>query len=134
MTWDGKAHYYLTDALGSVVATADESGNKANSYSYSPRVVTRAASSEKTPQPYQFAGGYQDPTGPELIEQFTTALAETELRLAELIAIRKVIDGLGPPDHALTGVEPATATVYQRIVTAFNEHPRKVFRVRDLHK
>ncbi|MFI6093590.1 RHS repeat-associated core domain-containing protein [Streptomyces sp. NPDC051218] len=63
MTRDGKAHYCLTDALGSVVATADESGNKANSYSYSPRGVTRAASSEKTPQPYQFAGGYQDPTG-----------------------------------------------------------------------
>ncbi|MFF9704981.1 hypothetical protein ACF1FE_27910 [Streptomyces griseofuscus] len=27
-----------------------------------------------------------------------------------------------------------TATVYQRIVTAFNKHPRKVFRVRDLHE
>ncbi|MEU6765483.1 RHS repeat-associated core domain-containing protein [Streptomyces sp. NPDC046853] len=63
MTRDGKAYYYLTDALGSVVATADESGTKVNTYSYSPRGVTRAASTEKTPQPYRFAGGYQDPTG-----------------------------------------------------------------------
>lgn len=63
MTRDGKANYYLTDALGSVVATADESGAKVNTYSYSPRGVTRAASSEKVSQPYRFAGGYQDPTG-----------------------------------------------------------------------
>ncbi|WP_053758780.1 type IV toxin-antitoxin system AbiEi family antitoxin domain-containing protein [Streptomyces sp. AS58] len=66
------------------------------------------------------------------IEQLTTALAETEARLAELVATRKVIDGLAPPDH---GPAPAeSATVYQRIVTAFNEHPGTVFRVRDLHE
>ncbi|MCX4538836.1 hypothetical protein OHA79_48400 (plasmid) [Streptomyces sp. NBC_00841] len=44
------------------------------------------------------------------IERLTTALAETEARLAELTATRKVIDGLTPPDH-----EPATAetaTIY----------------------
>ena len=34
-----------------------------NSYAYSPRGVTRAASSEQVAQPYKFAGGYQDPTG-----------------------------------------------------------------------
>ncbi|MEU0360229.1 type IV toxin-antitoxin system AbiEi family antitoxin domain-containing protein [Streptomyces cyaneofuscatus] len=64
--------------------------------------------------------------------RLTTALAETEARLAELAGTRKVIDGLTPPDH-----EPApaqNATVYQRIVTAFNEYPGKVFRVRDLHE
>ena len=68
----------------------------------------------------------------EQIERLTTALAETEARLTELAATRKVIDGLTPPDH-----EPASATtdtVYQRIVTAFNEHPEKVFRVHDLHE
>ncbi|MEV8320875.1 hypothetical protein AB0Q95_42665 [Streptomyces sp. NPDC059900] len=53
------AYDYLTDALCSVVATADESGAKANSYSYSPRGVTRSASSEKVAQPYRFASGYQ---------------------------------------------------------------------------
>ncbi|MGW7276328.1 RHS repeat-associated core domain-containing protein [Streptomyces sp. NPDC054864] len=63
MTRDGKAHYYLTDALGSVVAVTDEAGAKVNTYSYSPRGVTRSTTSEKTPQPYRFAGGYQDPTG-----------------------------------------------------------------------
>ncbi|MEW2400302.1 type IV toxin-antitoxin system AbiEi family antitoxin domain-containing protein [Streptomyces sp. NPDC046862] len=45
---------------------------------------------------------------------------------------RKVIDALTPPDD-----EPAlaeAATVYQRIVTAFTEHPGRVFRVRDLHE
>jgi hypothetical protein len=61
----------------------------------------------------------------ERIEQVTTALAETEARLAELIATRKVIDGLAPPDHAPTVADPATATVYQRIVTAFNEQPER---------
>lgn len=68
----------------------------------------------------------------EQIEGLTTALTETEGRLAELAATRKVIDGLAPPDHATAPAE--TATIYQRIVTAFNEHPGKVFRVHDLHE
>ncbi|MEV0123230.1 RHS repeat-associated core domain-containing protein [Streptomyces sp. NPDC050703] len=63
MTRDGKTYFYLTDAIGSVVAITDESGTKVNDYSYSPRGVTRAAGSEKITQPYRFAGGYQDPTG-----------------------------------------------------------------------
>ncbi|MEV5463079.1 hypothetical protein AB0L17_33225 [Streptomyces cellulosae] len=70
----------------------------------------------------------------EQIERLTTALAETEARLAELAATRKVIDDLTPPDHTTAPAETATATVYQRIVTTFNEHPGKVFRVRDLHE
>ncbi|UQA37836.1 RHS repeat protein [Streptomyces sp. HNA39] len=63
MTRGGKNHYYLTDALGSVVALADEAGTKVNTYAYSPRGVQRAGTSEQIPQPYRFAGGYQDPTG-----------------------------------------------------------------------
>ncbi|MGW0999879.1 type IV toxin-antitoxin system AbiEi family antitoxin domain-containing protein [Streptomyces sp. NPDC002523] len=70
----------------------------------------------------------------EEVERLTTALVETEARLAELAATRKVIDDLTPPDQATAPAETATATVYQRIVTAFNEHPGKVFRVRDLHE
>jgi hypothetical protein len=70
----------------------------------------------------------------EQIERHTTALAQTEARLAELAATRKVIDGLTPPDHPTAPAETATATVYQRIVTVFNEHPGQVFRVRDLHE
>jgi hypothetical protein len=68
----------------------------------------------------------------EQIHQLTSALAEVEARLAEIDTTRKVVDGLTLPDH-----EPAptgTATVYQRIVTAFNEHPGRIFRVRDLHE
>lgn len=68
----------------------------------------------------------------EQIERLTTALAETEARLTELTATRKVIDGLTPPDQEPPSAQ--TDTVYQRIVTAFNEHPEKVFRVHDLHK
>ncbi|MGW7399425.1 RHS repeat-associated core domain-containing protein, partial [Streptomyces cyaneofuscatus] len=34
-----------------------------NTYSYSPRGVQRATTTEQVPQPYRFAGGYQDPTG-----------------------------------------------------------------------
>ncbi|ROQ59131.1 RHS repeat-associated protein [Streptomyces sp. 840.1] len=63
MTRGGKNYYYLTDALGSVVAVADEAGTKVNSYGYSPRGVPRSITSETVPQPYRFAGGYQDPTG-----------------------------------------------------------------------
>ncbi|MET8954759.1 hypothetical protein [Streptomyces sp. NPDC004533] len=70
----------------------------------------------------------------EQIERLTTALVETEARLAEIATTRKVIDGLTPPDQATDPAETATATVYQRIVTAFNEHPGKAFRVRDLHE
>lgn len=66
------------------------------------------------------------------IERLTSGLVETEARLAELTATRKVIDGLTPPDHEPAPAE--TVTVYQRIVTAFNEHPGQVFRVRDLHE
>ncbi|MGW4519321.1 hypothetical protein ACWEO4_47550 [Streptomyces sp. NPDC004393] len=68
----------------------------------------------------------------EQIERLTTALAEAEAGLAELAATRKVIDGVTPPDHATAPAQ--TATVYQRIVTTFNERPGKVFRVRDLHE
>jgi RHS repeat-associated protein len=63
MTTGGKSYYYLTNALGSVVALTDDTGAKVNSYSYSPRGVTHAATSEQVPQPYRFAGAYQDPTG-----------------------------------------------------------------------
>ncbi|MFF8607172.1 RHS repeat-associated core domain-containing protein [Streptomyces sp. NPDC015346] len=63
MTTGGKSYYYLTDALGSVVALADDAGTKVNTYSYSPRGVQRAGTSEQAPQPYQFAGGYHDATG-----------------------------------------------------------------------
>ncbi len=62
MTTAGKSYYYLTDALGSVLALADETGAKANEYRYSPRGVD-GVFTEKVPQPYRFAGGYQDPTG-----------------------------------------------------------------------
>ena len=68
----------------------------------------------------------------EQIDQLTTALAETEARLAEIVTTGKVIDGLALPDHEPAPAE--TATVYQRIVTAFNEHPRQDFRVRELHE
>lgn len=63
MTTGGKSYYYLTDALGSVVALADETGIKVNTYAYSPRGVQRSTTTDQVPQPYRFAGGYQDPTG-----------------------------------------------------------------------
>ncbi|MFE0465461.1 type IV toxin-antitoxin system AbiEi family antitoxin domain-containing protein [Kitasatospora sp. NPDC058965] len=68
----------------------------------------------------------------EQIHQLTGALAEVEAHLAEIVTAGKVIDGLALADHEPAPAE--TATVYQRIVTAFNEHPGRVFRVRDLHE
>ncbi|MFE3688700.1 RHS repeat-associated core domain-containing protein [Streptomyces sp. NPDC059095] len=62
MTTGGKAYYYLTDALGSVIGLADESGTRVNTYTYSPRGVARTTT-QAVPQPYRFAGGHQDPTG-----------------------------------------------------------------------
>ncbi|TXL83470.1 hypothetical protein EW053_37205 [Streptomyces sp. IB2014 016-6] len=68
------------------------------------------------------------------MERLTTALVETEARPAEHAATRKVIDGPTPPDHATAPAETATGTVYQRIMTAFNDHPGKEFRFRDPHE
>ncbi len=39
MTREGKPYFYLTDAIGSVIAVSDETGEKVNTYSYSPRGV-----------------------------------------------------------------------------------------------
>ncbi|MFI0975553.1 RHS repeat-associated core domain-containing protein [Streptomyces sp. NPDC021093] len=61
-TAGGKTYYYLYDALGSVTAVVDGAGTKVNQYRYSPRGVD-GVFTEKVPQPYRFAGGYQDPTG-----------------------------------------------------------------------
>ncbi|WP_042388075.1 hypothetical protein [Streptacidiphilus melanogenes] len=68
----------------------------------------------------------------EQIERLTTGLVETEDRLAELAATRRVIDSLTPPEQEPAPAEPAS--IYQRIVAAFNEHPGQVFRVLDLHE
>ncbi|MFJ9843068.1 type IV toxin-antitoxin system AbiEi family antitoxin domain-containing protein [Kitasatospora sp. NPDC101155] len=68
----------------------------------------------------------------EQIDQLTSALTEVEARLAEIVTTRKIIDGLAMPEPTQAPAEPAT--VYQRIATAFNEHPGRVFRVRDLHE
>ncbi|MGW0412240.1 RHS repeat-associated core domain-containing protein [Streptomyces collinus] len=64
MTTGGKAYYYLTDAIGSVIGLVDVDGNKVDTYTYSPRGVRLLAqSTEPVAQPYRFAGNYQDPTG-----------------------------------------------------------------------
>ncbi|QCX82773.1 hypothetical protein C9F11_46105 (plasmid) [Streptomyces sp. YIM 121038] len=66
------------------------------------------------------------------IQHLTTALAETEARLADLATTAKVIAELAPaggdPDP------PETNTPHQTIVNAFNQHPGQVFRARDLHE
>ncbi|MFE9647158.1 RHS repeat-associated core domain-containing protein [Streptomyces sp. NPDC006365] len=58
---NGETYYYLTDVLGTVEAVANSQGEKVNWYYYSPNGITDAT--EEVPQPYRFAGGYQDPTG-----------------------------------------------------------------------
>ncbi|MBD3932797.1 hypothetical protein IF129_14690 [Streptomyces chumphonensis] len=64
MTTGGTAYYYLTDALGSVIALTDEHGNKKNIYAYTPTSTLRASrTDEEVPQSYRFAAGYQDATG-----------------------------------------------------------------------
>jgi RHS repeat-associated protein len=60
---DGTArHYYLKDALGSVVAVITGSGGIANRYGYDP-FGKSTFKSETVTNPWQFAGGFRDPTG-----------------------------------------------------------------------
>ncbi|WP_328634791.1 hypothetical protein [Streptomyces sp. NBC_00356] len=47
MARHGKAYYYLTDALDSVIALADDQGTKVNTYAYSPHDVTRSTTTEQ---------------------------------------------------------------------------------------
>ncbi|MFF1351272.1 hypothetical protein ACFVZJ_35835 [Streptomyces sp. NPDC058322] len=55
------------------------------------------------------------------IDQLTSALAEVEACLAEIVTTGKAIDGLALPEPAQAPAGPAT--VHRRIATAFNEHP-----------
>ncbi|MEV8534690.1 hypothetical protein [Streptomyces sp. NPDC051211] len=66
------------------------------------------------------------------IAHFTAALTETEAHLADLATTRKIIAELAP-----TGTDPdppESSTAYQAIVNAFNQHPDRVSRARDLHE
>ncbi|MGH2763304.1 MAG: DNRLRE domain-containing protein [Thermoleophilaceae bacterium] len=55
---DGSRHYYLFDGLGSVAAVTDASGNVGRRHSYDP--YGRTTSSGTTPNPWRYAGQYQD--------------------------------------------------------------------------
>ncbi|MFJ6846471.1 hypothetical protein ACIQRE_27830 [Streptomyces griseoluteus] len=66
------------------------------------------------------------------IEHLTAALAETEARLADLATARKVIAEAAPA--ATEPDQPETSTAYQAIVGAFNQHPGRAFRARELHE
>ncbi|MFE2489567.1 hypothetical protein ACFXGR_41200 [Streptomyces mirabilis] len=57
------------------------------------------------------------------IEHFTAALTETEARLADLATTRKVIAELAPTGD--TPDPPESATAYQAILNAFNQHPTR---------
>lgn len=66
------------------------------------------------------------------IDHLTAALAETEARLEDLATTRKIIAERIPP-----GTEsdpPETNAAYQAIVNAFNQHPDRAFRARELHE
>ncbi|MFJ7023603.1 hypothetical protein ACIQUW_35135, partial [Streptomyces sp. NPDC101117] len=54
------------------------------------------------------------------IEHLTAALAETEVRLADLATTQKVIAELAPAGDEPE--PPETSTAYQAIVNAFNQH------------
>ncbi|MDG5807581.1 hypothetical protein P9869_33970 [Streptomyces ossamyceticus] len=62
----------------------------------------------------------------------TTALAETEVRLADLATTQKVITELAPAGDEPE--PPETSTAYQAIVNAFDQHPEQEFRARELHE
>ncbi|MEY9997392.1 hypothetical protein ABIE67_009511 [Streptomyces sp. V4I8] len=66
------------------------------------------------------------------IEHLTAALAEAEARLADLTTTQQVIAELAPAGDEPE--PPETTTAYQAIVNAFNEHPGRAFRARELHE
>jgi RHS repeat-associated protein len=55
----GTRHYYLTDALGSVIGLIDTNGAVASTYSYDPWGVITATTGTVV-NPYRYAGGYHD--------------------------------------------------------------------------
>ncbi|MBC3840597.1 hypothetical protein GXW82_10990 [Streptacidiphilus sp. 4-A2] len=66
------------------------------------------------------------------IEELATDLTDTEARLTDLATTRKIIAEVTP-----AGTEPEppeTNTTYQAIVNAFNQHPSRAFRARELHE
>jgi RHS repeat-associated protein len=56
----GDRHYYLSDALGSIVGLIDTGGDLTRSYAYDPFGRLRANSGD-TPNPFMFAGEYREP-------------------------------------------------------------------------
>ena len=66
------------------------------------------------------------------IGHLTAALAEIEARFTALATTRKVIAELAPTQE--DSEAPETNSVYQAIVTAFNQHPGQEFRARELHE
>jgi RHS repeat-associated protein len=59
---DGTVRYYLTDALGSVIALTDENGNVTTTYTYDP-FGSVTISGEPTDNPFQYIGRENDGTG-----------------------------------------------------------------------
>ncbi|WEH37248.1 DUF6531 domain-containing protein [Streptomyces sp. AM 4-1-1] len=63
MTRSGNSHYYLTDATGNILGAVDHTGTRTHTYAYAPTGTPRTTPTETTPQPYRYAGAYNDPTG-----------------------------------------------------------------------
>ncbi|MGZ2362275.1 RHS repeat-associated core domain-containing protein, partial [Streptomyces sp. 372A] len=63
MTRSGKSYYYLTDATGNILGAVDQAGARTHTYAYTPTGTARTTPTETVPQPYRFAGAYNDPTG-----------------------------------------------------------------------
>ncbi|THA22566.1 RHS repeat protein, partial [Streptomyces sp. A1277] len=63
MTRSGKSYYYLTDATGNILGAVDQAGARTHTYAYTPTGAARTTPTETVPQPYRFAGAYNDPTG-----------------------------------------------------------------------
>ena len=60
----GASSYYTLDALGSVIALTDSTGNLAAGYTYDPYGTTLTATGpQATTNPYRYASGYTDPNG-----------------------------------------------------------------------
>lgn len=68
------------------------------------------------------------------VEHLTATLAETEARLAELATTRKVIAELAPTGCGGEADPPEPTAAHQAIVNAFNEHPGRACRARELHE
>ncbi|MER6240652.1 hypothetical protein ABT185_32175 [Streptomyces clavifer] len=98
MAREGKDYYYLTDAFGSVVAMADETGTKVNNYSYSPQVSSAPPPARRCPSTTGSSAAARPPPAQEENPHFyAEGDAVNRIDPSGLLSLSAVVGALGAP-------------------------------------